>query len=188
MRERVIIAIDPSQRSSGVAFALIGPDPLIETYRLPEPIGVKAAAEAAAILDRHTEGREWFATVERAPPPRRGTRSAPLSATRAWLAALMDLAVRSREAVPAGERGRATHPTLLRPRPSDWRAPLGIACAPRERAKEQAIRYATRFLGLGLRDESEDEHEAACIAEWARRTLSTRPDTVWAPSRRGAKR
>jgi hypothetical protein len=56
---------------------------------------------------------------------------------------------------------------VLRPRPSDWRAPLGLPTRPRERAKAAALAMA-RLAVPGLGDD-DDAAEAVCLAAWAAR-------------------
>lgn len=191
-----ILAIDPSLTRTGIAIADAPSQMLADRlFLLPGERRLLAAIsggekadgglrhlwlEAASLLPL---GQPWIAVVERPPPFRSGIGNAPLAAEREALRWVDDL---SRERSRAlRQRHRKLEP--LRPRPGEWRSPLGLATsAPRgwsekkqDRAdyiKEQAVRLAgieadeRAAAGAPITIDT-DSAEAVCLAIWVIRSV-----------------
>ena len=165
MTARVIVAIDPSAEASGLA--TLDPDTgRVEVRTMRAPLRDADRAEARAVLEAAVAGRLWLAAVERPLRARWSFASPPTAADAAWRALLADVAAAWPGWAPEAIVARRTLP-VLRPRPSDWRRPLGLPTRPRERAKAAALAVA-RLAVPGLGDD-DDAAEAVCLAAWAAR-------------------
>lgn len=189
-----IIAVDPALRRTGIAIleaqsrevdGRLCLDP--STRRIVALLSGGARAdgalswlfsEAAGFV---TLGIPWLAAVERPPPANRGQGRAPTVAEHDAIRWLDGLA---RERAAALGR-RYVRPTILRPRPQEWRgpqglatsAPLGVGRTKDERSawlKAQSVRLAElelRERRLDLFELDSDSAEALCIALWAVRQV-----------------
>jgi hypothetical protein len=179
-RPRVVIGIDPSAESSGVAAWGVGPDVLSCASIRAERVRLNRAgwteANSIELVDAMIADREWIACVERSFGLRgqhagRVTGSAPTFAEQHWLR-VIDLLARSR-AARAGLRYRK--PLILRPRPQVWRGPLGLAVKGVGRSEDERRAWvkaqAVRRLQLmhGLHYDNHDVAEAVSIAEYGAR-------------------
>lgn len=191
MVTHAVIAIDPSLRRSGIALWLSDVDGAwrcaysdARPYRRGVGFGamVHEVVQAVAANGDGLDG--WIGVIERPPPAKRGVRQAPTVADHMWIELLEHLARKRCEA--AGEHFR--HPMILRPEPSVWRAPLGLATRPprgmhglagRAWLKEQAKRMCA--LEAKARDsavlmeacQQDDQAEAALIGLWAIKCVVT---------------
>jgi hypothetical protein len=182
MTARVIVAIDPSAEASGLA--TLDPDTgRVEVRTMRAPLRDAARAEARAVLEAAVAGRLWLAAVERPLRGRWAFASPPTAADAAWRALLDDVAAAWPGWTPEAIVARRTLP-VLRPRPSDWRAPLGLPTRPRERAKAAALAMA-RLAVPGLGDD-DDAAEAVCLAAWAARQAQAGA-AEWRPVLRASK-
>lgn len=196
MRTVTIIAIDPALRRTGIAVLECPAHETDGTLRLTAGQrrivallsgGERANgglswlfAEAAGHL---MLGVPWLATVERPPPANMGQGRAPTVAERDALRWLDQLA---RERAAALGR-RFQRPTILRPRPQEWRAPMGLATAApagfsarkQDRSdylKAQSVRLAElemRERGLDPAALDTDSAEALCLGLWTIRNVGT---------------
>lgn len=188
---RLVIAVDPGRGASGVAiwqldgpsFALTASGPLNTSGLLSAFVENIARAGytqelALNLIDNRIGDAEWAACVERPPPPKLGLRAAPSAAERFWLD-VFDLVARRRHerAKLRGETGRFRKPVIVRPRPQEWRGPLGLPIKgigrtkleQREFLKAMAIKRIKLVHGVDL---GPDAAEAANLAEYAARLVA----------------
>jgi hypothetical protein len=189
-----IVAVDPSLARTGIAVlecpAVEQADRLVLAGGSRRIVALLSGGERAdgglswlfvEATTYLTLGIPWIGVVERPPPTNKGQGRAPTVAERDALRWLDQLA---RERARALGR-RFLTPTILRPRPGEWRAPLGLATrAPRgssavkrERAdwlKAQAMRLAETELrerGADAAALNTDSAEALCLGLWAIRCV-----------------
>ena len=182
---RAVIAIDPSMTSTGVAVWLNGGPGLpwhcalatSSPYRKSTGFG----ALEAAIRDAIEPSDSWLAVIERPPYAKHGVRAAPVEAEHRWVEWIERLARERAQAF--GVRYRV--PTIVRPDPAMWRAPIGlptrgIGATPLARRidlKDKAcalVRHeAQRTNSAVLLEASldDDASEAALIGLWAVRCV-----------------
>lgn len=191
--KRAVIAIDPSMTNTGVSVWLL------ESAVDVAPAHVRARCLLAASSPYRKRGgfevlqqaivlaldavvvSEWIGVVERPPHAKHGVRSAPLEAEHRWIEWLEELARTRAEAF--GVRYR--RPTIVRPDPTMWRAPIGlptkgVGATPLERrawlkskAKiRTAVEATQRKCAVLLEAAADDDaSEAALIGLWAVRCV-----------------
>lgn len=187
--KRVVLGIDPGD-STGIAVWSVEPEDAPLRF---DVVKIDRAGwtqeQAIALIDDFIGSASWLAAIERPPPPKRGPREAPSHAERYWRD-VVDLVAR-RRCVRAASR--YSKPLVLRPRPDEWRGPLGIrtrglggdAHQRRESLKQAAI--ARLKLVHGIEVEAPDAAEALQVAEWAARACKltripmrgSKPVEVW---------
>jgi hypothetical protein len=153
---RVVVAIDPSERGSGVAvWQLVdlkpdarllscGAETILASTAIPLSWVGWGVERSAELLDELIgPAATWVGAVERPPPPKVGRRSAPVTAEHHWLEALTLL--RRQRASRKRQRYRA-HATL-RPTPSVWRRGLGLPVAAPRSVRAPATTWS---LSVGL--------------------------------------
>lgn len=194
-----VIAIDPSMTSTGVAVWLC------YNVDAPSPVSARSALVSAAdrrcvlatsssyrkssgfgalesaIRDAVHPSYVWIAVIERPPYAKHGVRAAPVEAEHRWVEWIERLA--RERAAEQGVRYRV--PTIVRPDPSMWRAPIGLPTrgvgatplARRIDLKDKAcalVRHeAQRTNSAVLLEASidDDASEAALIGLWAMRCV-----------------
>lgn len=182
---RAVIAIDPSMTSTGVAVWLNGGPGLpghcslaaSSPYRQSTGFG----ALESAIRDLIEPDHSWIAVIERPPYAKHGVRAAPLEAEHRWVEWIERLARERAEA--AGVRYRV--PTIVRPDPSMWRAPIGLptrGIGATPLARRAHLKAKARLLVRNEADRTknsvlleasldDDASEAALIGLWAMRCV-----------------
>lgn len=197
--KRAVIAIDPSMTNTGVSVWLVEKVParvveglivggtakprcllaVSSPYRKRD--GFAALQQAIVAELDHALVSEWIGVVERPPHARHGVRSAPLEAEHRWIEWLEALARSRAEAFGV----RYLRPTIVRPDPTMWRAPIGLptkglGATPLERrawlkikAKSRVVIEATQRQCAVLLEASvdDDASEAALIGLWAVRCV-----------------
>lgn len=186
---RAVIAIDPSMTSTGVAVWLRGSAIGGAVARTQCVLATSSPYRKSsgflgletAIRDAVEPSYSWIAVIERPPYAKHGVRAAPLEAEHRWVEWIERLA--RHRAAEQGVRYRV--PTIVRPDPSMWRAPIGLPTsghggtplARRIYLKDKAcalVRHEAQRTNSAVLLEAaadDDASEAALIGLWAMRCV-----------------